>query len=56
MGSISQCSPQSISKAFLNGLVGVVVFKRGRGCLSVVCWLCGAVLEQHRVLVFGLKY
>ena len=30
-------------------------FKRGRGHLSDVCWLCGAVLEQHRVLVFGLK-
>ena len=30
-------------------------FKHGRGNLSGVSWLYGAVLEQHRVLVFGLK-
>ena len=30
-------------------------FKCGRDHLSGISWLCGAVLEQHRVLVFGLK-
>ena len=30
-------------------------FKHGRGHLSGICWLCSAVLKQHRVLVFGLK-
>ena len=35
--------------------MGVVVSKHGRGYPSGVCWLCGAVLEQHRVIVFGLK-
>ena len=33
----------------------MVVSKRGCSHLSGVSWLCGAVLEQHSVLVFGLK-
>ena len=38
-----------------NALVGRGCFKHGRGHLSGVCCLCGAVIEQHRVFVFGLK-
>ena len=37
-----------------NALCGRGCFKRGRGHLSGIYSLCGAVLEQHRVLVFGL--
>ena len=52
--SFKQCSPQNISKAW-QCRRGKMKRTCGRGHLSGVCWLCGAVQEQHRVLVFGLK-